>query len=158
MRPRLVLNFSQAHLLSEATCPRDPYKKKFVLVIFWLNLTKFIQLTLKIKRKPWLATSVMSKNTADCCIFGHEGREWHLRGPHFSKGLTKLAILPDLSVLGCSAKLCQLDAMYKNWTFKVNCLKSSKSLWIFFFIEEVWRTFFVKMIFWWLQFLNNLKW
>ena len=37
MRPRLVLNFSQAHLLSEATCPRDPYKKKFRFSYFLIE-------------------------------------------------------------------------------------------------------------------------
>ena len=37
MRPRLVLNFSQAHLLSEATSPRDPYKNEFSFSYFLIE-------------------------------------------------------------------------------------------------------------------------
>ena len=36
----------------------------------------------------WILKGIMYK-------FCHEGRKRHLRRPHFSKGLTKLAILPD---------------------------------------------------------------
>ena len=34
---------------------------------------------------------------------GHEGRKRHLQQPHFSKGLTKLAILPDYK---CAGLIC----------------------------------------------------
>ena len=33
-------------------------------------------------------------------MWGHEGRKRHLRRPHFSKGVTKLAILPECKCPG----------------------------------------------------------
>ena len=70
-------------------------------------------------------------------VMGHEDRKRHFRRPHFSKGLTKLAILQDYE---CSGMLClALPARRKvrklNFQSKFS-IKNHPNLSDFFFIEE----------------------
>ena len=80
----------------------------------------------------WIQQETIVQNNKEYC---HESRKRHLRRPHFSKGLTKLAILPDYKCPGLICLALPARRKVRKLDFQSEFSKS-KSFRIFFSLKN----------------------